>query len=144
MFVVISLFYLLLGVITGILGQRSRICFIGGFRDYFIIRDKDLIMGVFSFFVTIRLLVLLFQLIGIFSLNWPSLIAIWNNSFIVMAFIGAVLLGYFATLSGSCPLRHYVQMGQGNTSSMWFALGMLIGIILFYWKIIELISYFGF
>ena len=43
---------LLIGLIAGFLGQRSRMCFIGGFRDFIIIRDKELLRGVIAFFAS--------------------------------------------------------------------------------------------
>lgn len=43
---------LLMGVILGYLAQRSRMCFIGGLRDFILVRDKELLKGVAAFFVT--------------------------------------------------------------------------------------------
>lgn len=47
-----ALVTLLMGVILGYLAQRSRMCFIGGLRDFILVRDKELLKGVAAFFVT--------------------------------------------------------------------------------------------
>ncbi|MBQ9992360.1 MAG: hypothetical protein IJP33_02900 [Firmicutes bacterium] len=44
-----TLLSLLIGFIIGFFAQRSRMCFIGGWRDFFIIRDTYLLKGFFSF-----------------------------------------------------------------------------------------------
>jgi len=40
-----------LGFILGYLGQRARLCFIGGMRDWVLVRDTHLLKGLFSFMV---------------------------------------------------------------------------------------------
>ncbi len=42
----------ILGFIFGYLGQRSRLCFIGGMRDFVLIRDTYLIRGLFAFMIS--------------------------------------------------------------------------------------------
>ncbi len=42
---------LCLGLLFGYIGQRSRMCFIGGIRDYLLVRDTYLIKGLFTFVV---------------------------------------------------------------------------------------------
>ena len=42
---------LCLGLIVGYLGQRARLCFIGGMRDYHLVRDTFLIKGLLAFLV---------------------------------------------------------------------------------------------
>ena len=42
---------LCLGLIVGYLGQRARFCFIGGMRDYYLVRDTYLIKGLLTFLV---------------------------------------------------------------------------------------------
>ncbi len=54
--IVLTLALAILGGGIGFLAQRSRMCFVAGFRDYFIVRDRELLFGIFSFIVTIWLL----------------------------------------------------------------------------------------
>lgn len=42
---------IILGFIMGYLGQRARMCFIGGMRDWYLVRDTYLIKGLFAFLV---------------------------------------------------------------------------------------------
>ncbi len=46
----------LMSFAIGFLAQRSRMCFIAGFRDFILVRDKELLFGFFSFLATIWLL----------------------------------------------------------------------------------------
>ena len=44
-----AIYTLILGLVFGYLGQRARMCFIGGMRDYILVRDTYLIKGLFGF-----------------------------------------------------------------------------------------------
>jgi uncharacterized membrane protein YedE/YeeE len=43
---------LVFGLIMGYLGQRSRMCFVGGMRDWYLVRDTYLIKGLFAFIIS--------------------------------------------------------------------------------------------
>jgi hypothetical protein len=45
-----------MGILIGYLAQRSRMCFVAGVRDYILVRDRELLMGMFAFIVTIWVL----------------------------------------------------------------------------------------
>ena len=51
-----SLVMLIIGGAIGFLAQRSRMCFVAGLRDYLLVRDKELLLGVGAFIATIWLL----------------------------------------------------------------------------------------
>ena len=53
-----------LGLIMGYLGQRARMCFIGGMRDYYLVRDTYLLKGLFSFMVCALAGFILFQFVS--------------------------------------------------------------------------------
>ena len=59
------------GLIVGMFAQRSRMCFIGGWRDFFLIRDKYLLKGFISFFLTAALLFFVFYSAGYYLKNYP-------------------------------------------------------------------------
>ena len=40
---------LVIGVIVGYLAQRSRMCFVGGIRDFILVRDTELLKGLIAF-----------------------------------------------------------------------------------------------
>ena len=48
----LALLSLVIGTILGYLAQRSRMCFIGGLRDFILVRDTELLKGAIAFFVT--------------------------------------------------------------------------------------------
>lgn len=60
----ISFISLLFGLIIGYLAQRSRMCFIGGMRDYVLVRDTYLLKGVAAFLLTAAVLFYLSNLAG--------------------------------------------------------------------------------
>jgi uncharacterized membrane protein YedE/YeeE len=43
------IYSLLLGLVFGYLGQRARMCFVGGMRDCILVRDTHLLKGLFGF-----------------------------------------------------------------------------------------------
>ncbi len=45
------IYSLFLGFLLGYLGQRTRLCFIGGMRDYVLVKDVYLLKGLFGFFI---------------------------------------------------------------------------------------------
>ncbi|MGF7186272.1 hypothetical protein GGQ84_002368 [Desulfitispora alkaliphila] len=62
---------LAIGVIIGYMGQRSRMCFIGGIRDYILVRDTFLLKGFIGFLVTAILMFMLLNLLGANFDNYP-------------------------------------------------------------------------
>ncbi len=111
---------LVVGLIVGILAQRSRLCFVGGIRDIILIRDFHLFQGLFGFFVFCLIVNLL---LGQFNSGaYP--IAHTNH---LASFLGLLLVGWGSTLIGGCPFRQTVLAGYGNTDSGISFLGMLVG-----------------
>ncbi|MEW6193200.1 MAG: YedE family putative selenium transporter [Bacillota bacterium] len=113
---------LVAGLVVGILAQRSRLCMIGGIRDFILFRDHYLLTGFAAIFFTVLLGNLL---IGSFSAgftNQPIAHAdgLWN-------FLGMALGGLASVLLGGCPLRQLVAAAEGNTDSAVTILGMLVG-----------------
>ncbi|MBW2037019.1 MAG: YeeE/YedE family protein [Deltaproteobacteria bacterium] len=53
-----------LGLIMGYLGQRARMCFIGGMRDYYLVKDTYLIKGLIAFLICAFAGFLLFQFVA--------------------------------------------------------------------------------
>lgn len=55
---------LIFGFIIGYMAQRSRMCFIGGLRDYILVRDTALLKGLVAFLATAAVLFPLAQAMG--------------------------------------------------------------------------------
>jgi len=142
---------LLIGLIAGFLGQRSRMCFIGGFRDFLMIRDKELLKGAIAFFASAWLTIWILSAIGklipeIYSITnvkyvmYPSFLSAFSSKFGLVSLIGGLGLGLFSTLAGGCPLRQHVMAGQGRIDSIAYLLGFYIGIIVYYTNTVKLIA----
>ena len=110
------------GVVFGALAQRSRLCLVGGFRDFIMFRDAYLLYG----FVAILLVALAGNLaLGSFKLGFENQpIAhsdgLWN-------FLGMALAGFASVLLGGCPLRQLVSASEGNTDSAITVIGLVAG-----------------
>ncbi len=141
---------LLIGSVIGFFGQRSRMCFIGGFRDFLLIRDKELLKGLITFFVSAWLTIWLLKLVGIISpelynitnvkySTYPSLLSALMSKFGLLSFLGGLGIGLFSVLAGGCPIRQHVMAGQGRIGSIWYLIGFYIGIIIYYFILEKLI-----
>jgi len=61
-----------MSILIGYLAQRSRMCFVAGMRDYILVRDRELLMGMFSFLITIWVLTSLFYSFNILRSGVPE------------------------------------------------------------------------
>ena len=113
---------LLMGLLVGALAQRSRLCFAGGFRDIFLMRDTTLATG----FVAVFLASLVLNLAGgSFSLGFEGQSVahtdwLWNT-------LGMLVVGFGSVLLGGCPLRQLILAGEGNSDSALTVLGLVVG-----------------
>lgn len=115
-------FSLAVGLITGVLAQRTRLCMVGGIRDVIMFKDTYLISGFIA--------ILLFAAIGnIFFGNFTLAFegqpiahndGIWN-------FLGMTLVGWASILLGGCPLRQLILAGEGNSDSAITVMGLMVG-----------------
>lgn len=113
---------LVLALILGGVAQRSRLCTVGSFRDFFLFRDTTLLTG--------SLMILLTAFIGNiitgnFHLGFANqpiahTEALWN-------ILGLFVVGFGSVLIGGCPLRQLILAGEGNTDSMVCILGLATG-----------------
>lgn len=113
---------LIIGLVIGILAQRSRFCTMGAIRDVILIRDFHLMTGILGL------------LIGAFTMNiilgqfHPGFAGqpvahdshVWN-------FGGMVLAGLAFALAGGCPGRQLFLSGEGDGDSALFVIGMIAG-----------------
>ena len=122
------------GLIVGYLGQRSRMCTIGGLRDYVLVRDTGLLKGVAAMLVASWVVFGALHAFGGSDVG-RSLIAAGTTPSGLRAcaaiLIGALLLGFFATLSGACPLRQHVLAGQGRVGAWAFLAGFYIAAVVY-------------
>ena len=114
---------LVLGALIGILGQRSRFCTMGAFRDLILFRHWHLFLGVFAMLVVALLVNAGF--LGQFHPGFSGqpvahTDGLWN-------FGGMVLAGLAFALAGGCPGRQLLMAGEGDADAAVFVLGMLAG-----------------
>jgi len=142
---------LVIGLIAGFLGQRSRMCFVGGLRDFILIRDKELLKGIISFIIFTWISIKILNLIGesfspmtnsliIEDINYPSIVVSVRSKFGLLSLLGGLGLGFFSVLAGGCPLRQHVMAGQGRKDSLVYLAGFYIGIPIYYLLIINVLS----
>ena len=114
---------LVVGLAVGILAQRTRMCFVGGWRDMMLIRDFHLLSLIVAFFVGALVTNAILGQIGHWSFSGQPIAHddhLWN-------FLSMTLVGLGATLLGGCPLRQLVLSGQGDTDAVMTVLGMIAG-----------------
>lgn len=119
---------LIAGLIVGALAQRSRLCMVGGIRDFILFRESKLLLGFAAIFVSALICNLVLTGAGaadLFKLGFEGqpvahTDALWNA-------LGMFLAGWSCTLLGGCPLRQLVLAGEGNTDSVVTVLGLMAG-----------------
>jgi hypothetical protein len=128
---------LVIGIILGYLGQRSRMCFVGGIRDFILVRDTYLLRGLIAFGLTAWLA---FPLLG-GSLPF----GLSDTVTVLLTVLGGFGVGLISTLANGCPFRQHVLAAQGVTSSIAYLAGFFAGAIIFHlWIAGLLLRYFPF
>ena len=131
---IVSLSSLGLGLIVGYLGQRSRMCSIGGLRDFVLVRDTALLKGVGAMLVAAWVAFGAIRVIAGSDAGFGLLAAGTTPSGIAACaaiLVGALLLGFVATLSGACPLRQHVLAGQGRVGAWAFLAGFYVAAVVY-------------
>lgn len=131
---IVSITSLCVGIIVGYLGQRSRMCTIGGLRDYVLVRDTDLLKGVLALLVGSWIAFGALRPLAASDAGKGLIAAGTTPSGLAACaaiVVGAVVLGFFATLSGACPLRQHVLAGQGRIGAWSFLAGFYIAAVVY-------------
>jgi len=119
---------LAVGLLVGVLAQRTRMCFVGGWRDLFLVKDTYLfraIVGLFAAALVVNLILTFAMGGGYFRLGFEGQAAAHSNH--LWNFLGMTLVGIGATQLGGCPLRQLVLSGEGDTDAAVTVLGLLAG-----------------
>lgn len=113
---------LALGLVGGVLAQKSRMCMAGAFRDVFLFRDFHLFWGTAAVLVAAIIGNLIAGKFNPGFLEQPiaHTDGIWN-------FLGMSLVGWASVLLGGCPMRQLILAGEGNSDSAVTVIGMTIG-----------------
>ena len=113
---------LVVGLFVGVLAQRTRMCFVGGWRDLMMVRDSYLFSGIAAFFIGA---IMANAALGYIDWGFVGQPVAHDNH--LWNFLGMVLVGLAATLLGGCPLRQLVLSGEGDTDAGVTVLGLVVG-----------------
>lgn len=123
---------LVVGVLIGYMGQRTRFCPISGIRDYFMLRDSVRLKGLFGIIIGAAIGYALFGLIGGDVPDFPlGVEGLDSSGVLIAAIIGGFGLGFFSVFAEGCPFRQHVMVAEGRQGAMYYLLGFYIGIVYF-------------
>ena len=120
---------LVVGVVLGYLGQRSRMCFVGGIRDFILVRDTYLLRGLIAFGLTAWLA---FPFAGLVVDSRPGPFGVSDAVTMALTILGGFGVGFLSTLANGCPFRQHVLAAQGVRSSMAYLAGFFAGAVIFH------------
>lgn len=120
---------LAIGIFLGYLGQRSRMCFIGGIRDFILVRDTYLLKGLLAFGLTAWLA---FPLAGLLIGTRSESFSVSDAITFVLTIVGGFGVGFLSTLANGCPFRQHVLAAQGVRSSIAYLAGFFAGAVMFH------------
>ena len=122
---------LIIGVLIGYLGQRSRFCVISGIRDAFLIRNFHRIKGLLGLIIGAVLGFTVFKFMGGDLPGFPAPIQIQATGYLIATVIGGVGMGFFSVLAEGCPFRQHVMAAEGRQSAAFYMIGFYLGIVYF-------------
>jgi uncharacterized membrane protein YedE/YeeE len=132
--VMIGIVTLVIGLILGYMGQRSRFCTISGIRDLYLVRDTYRFKGLVGIIIGAVLGFSIFRLIGGDFPGFPLLsegINVEPPLLIPIMIFGAFGMAFFSTMAEGCPFRQHIMFGEGRLSGMLYIGGLVLGIIFF-------------
>jgi uncharacterized protein len=145
----LSLIFLGIGLLIGFMAQRSRMCFVAGLRDWILVRDGELLLGLFSFLATVWVLTSVLGAVGLLHTGAPeyggaqaarvraaaaglpplrSLI----NAFFLASLAGGLLVGALSVAAGGCVMRQHVLAAQGDRNALFFLAGFYVAVLAYY------------
>lgn len=110
------------GLAFGAMAQKSRLCFAGGLRDVFLVRDGKGLIVIGLLFVGM----LVYNLVaGGFKLGFEEQPIAHSDA--LFNVLGMYVVGFAASLLGGCPLRQLVLAGQGSSDAAVTVAGLVMG-----------------
>jgi len=125
---------LVIGLILGYMGQRSRFCTISGIRDFYLVRDAYRFKGLIGIIIGGIIGFSIFNLLGGEFPDFPLLSSGINVEpllLIPIMIFGAFGMAFFSTMAEGCPFRQHIMFGEGRMSGILYIVGLVIGIIFF-------------
>ena len=112
---------LLVGILVGVIAQKTRMCFAGSVRDVFLMRDFSLLSiigGVFVAMLVYNVATGNFKFVSYGPIAHAQ--TLWN-------ILSMYAVGFAAILLGGCPLRQLVIASTGSSDSVFTVIGMFVG-----------------
>ncbi len=125
---------LILGFIIGYMGQRSRLCFISGYRDFLLTRDSTLLKGVVGAFLGAVGGFLVFGFLRGSVPGFPLLLSTplpASGAELLLTVLAGLGVGVVGTLAGGCPFRMHVLAAEGRKTYWYYLLGFYVGLIFY-------------
>jgi YedE family putative selenium metabolism protein len=113
---------LAIGLLIGALSQRSGLCITGGLRNFFLFKEKTLLMGIIAAFGSALLVSLISGQFHLGFNDQPS-----SHPDNLWSFLAMVLVGLAAVIVDGCPFRQLIKAGQGDVDAGLTCFGMLTG-----------------
>ena len=116
-----ALMALAVGLVFGVIAQKSRMCFAGSIRDIILLKDFRLfcvIAGIFVVMLGYNIATNNFKFVAFGPIAHAQ--TLWN-------ILSMYAVGFAAVLLGGCPLRQLVLAGTGSSDSVVTVLGMFVG-----------------
>jgi len=110
------------GLAVGVMAQRTRMCFVGGWRDLLMVKDTYLFGGIAAFFVGA---ILVNAALGYIDWGFVGEPVAHDNH--LWNFLSMALVGLGCTLLGGCPLRNLILSGEGDIDAGVTVLGLITG-----------------
>lgn len=111
-----------IGLLVGVIAQRSRFCTMGAIRDLILFSQTHLFLGFMSLFIFALLTNLL---LGQFHPGFVGQPVAHTQSF--WNFTGMLVAGLAFALAGGCPGRQLFMSGEGDGDAAIFVFGMIVG-----------------
>ena len=128
---------LILGIVIGYLGQRTKFCTISGIRDFVMLKDSFRFKGLVGIIAGGAVGYSLFWLIGGDIPNFPIGMDITSAGILIAGIVGSVGMGFFSVFAEGCPFRQHVMAAEGKSSALLYLLGFYLGIVYFNIVIIQ-------
>ncbi|HMQ33353.1 MAG TPA: YeeE/YedE thiosulfate transporter family protein [Chloroflexaceae bacterium] len=126
---------LIVGLVLGYLGQRSRLCFVGGLRDALLLRSWRLLIPLLAFALTAWVAFPLVAWAG----GAAGAFATPDVVTLALTVLGGLGVGAVSILANGCPFRQHVLAAQGAISSLAYLAGFLAGAVLFHMLVVPLL-----
>lgn len=126
-----SLATLVLGLLIGYMGQRSKFCTISGIRDFFMLKDSFRFKGLLGLIAGSAVGYFAFQFIGGDIPNFPLGMGFESPGIVIAGIVGSMGMGFFSVFAEGCPFRQHVMAAEGKVSSLLYLLGFYLGIVYF-------------